>query len=357
MSNFVRQEQMKDHKQVTITGMFQKLQHKSQGQQKVTAQHSAVSNKLSSSLSPSKIDSNNISQKNNVPINNTSDQCEVRNVVNCEVFGKNAIEDSTSERLQTLGNGTSTHLDVKKIQDSDIDNDVSGISMPYESCAIVGKNAAASSSDNLCDVTSNGDAVYTCPVCNGKFQYPDQQAMNDHIDACLNVDHKEISADTAGHSGEKHVHSNKESFRTISDDPNDKTTVKCEFVCPMCQNAWPHNDFNAFNIHVNSCIATSDSTHENTFTNNIDHEKKDSSTVLGLETNLNPIATKNLDSAEVIRGQSDDFVCPVCGRDQSSSDLDGFNRHVDACLSRSAIKEMLQEQNSQTTSSSQSLKR
>ncbi|ESO88103.1 hypothetical protein LOTGIDRAFT_234682 [Lottia gigantea] len=47
--------------------------------------------------------------------------------------------------------------------------------------------------------------------------------------------------------------------------------------------------------------------------------------------------------------QSSVFTCPICDQQKQCSSLEEFNLHVDACLSKDTIKEILQQQKSSST--------
>ena len=67
------------------------------------------------------------------------------------------------------------------------------------------------------------------------------------------------------------------------------------------------------------------------------------------------------DCTEIEAGSDDDnndsaerslLVCPICNIEQRVSDLNAFNNHVDSCLSRGTISEILKEQNKDTSDKS-----
>ena len=43
-------------------------------------------------------------------------------------------------------------------------------------------------------------------------------------------------------------------------------------------------------------------------------------------------------------GSTEYMVCPVCGAERADWTLEAFNQHVDACLNRDAISQILREQ-------------
>ena len=110
-----------------------------------------------------------------------------------------------------------------------------------------------------------------------------------------------------------------------------------DFICPICNRKQDSLDLSEFNDHIDHCL-TVQSMSAPEFNENL--PRNDSS----LENNASqksPECDKQL------------FSCPICCLELSFRSLEDFNRHVDNCLSRGAIKEMLSQQTGATGTGSQ----
>ncbi|XP_013383132.1 DNA polymerase kappa [Lingula anatina] len=126
-----------------------------------------------------------------------------------------------------------------------------------------------------------------------------------------------------------------------------------KYQCPVCNIIQQCRNLEEFNCHVDLCL---NSQSDNSIETDIIEPRrqcrrvhaKNTITVSEFETQgSDDVHTNDASTSEESRCPSTappSLVCPVCGIQQWDPDLDRFNRHVDACLSKTTIKEILQEQ-------------
>ncbi len=142
--------------------------------------------------------------------------------------------------------------------------------------------------------------IYSCPVCTKDVKVRNLGDFNTHIDNCLSANELVIERPTSKKENYEHTESTTETGMT----------EKCERMDISGDDSKDDKPK----------IKTSDSSSR--------------AGKCGVE--CSPEAAKCGDDAAR-------FVCPVCGTDQPTESLDIFNRHVDDCLNKQAIKEMLQQ--------------
>lgn len=112
---------------------------------------------------------------------------------------------------------------------------------------------------------------------------------------------------------------------------NSPQKSKETFSCPVCSEIL-ETSFENFNEHVNNCQKYDD------FNNN---ETKIQESV----PKTSPTATDEKDSSNhesfLCDTENIQYICPICGSQPSVSNLHELNIHIDNCLSKTAIKQIL----------------
>ncbi|KAL3866832.1 hypothetical protein ACJMK2_044093 [Sinanodonta woodiana] len=161
--------------------------------------------------------------------------------------------------------------------------------------------------------------TFLCPVCNKNISCANEEEINLHIDVCL--------------KGQEHIDLNQTGFQTpdyskVRKSTPHKTNVNRteENSNQTCNESQPHDS----NYHRRLS-----STHEK----NQSGSKQTEPFTLSREDD-SVRETVLSDGKEEILG----LICPVCYMEQRDQDLDIFNSHVDTCLSKGTISQILEEQ-------------
>ncbi|KAK3607913.1 hypothetical protein CHS0354_036739 [Potamilus streckersoni] len=167
-----------------------------------------------------------------------------------------------------------------------------------------------------------GLVTFLCPVCNKDITCTDEEKMNFHIDVCLkgqgHNDENLTGSQTPYHSKVRKQTVHKAYFNRTKENSNQ-----------ICKESQTHDlDSN----RRQSC------THEK----NQSGSKQTEPSILsrGLEDDSVGECVLSDGQEKEILG----LVCPVCYMEQRDQDLDAFNSHVDTCLSKGTISQILQEQ-------------
>ncbi|XP_044877513.1 DNA polymerase kappa isoform X1 [Mauremys mutica] len=191
----------------------------------------------------------------------------------------------------------------------------------------------------------------TCPVCFEEQRDSDLEALNRHIDKCLNgtlvKDNAEIS--TSENSWENAHH--------FSPDSKKKTFEMCQ-----------KNKMNRSVDTAQSTQVADNSTSSSTeaFPKVVANTSKEREHSVLSETASNMYLEQNFSSKIISLGNAEHFeksectqetqpsyssgasrdnflVCPVCNVEQKTTDLSLFNRHVDVCLNKGIIQELTEQ--------------
>ena len=177
---------------------------------------------------------------------------------------------------------------------------------------------------------------YTCPVCRDQVGCTDLHAFNHHIDSCLSRSVvKECSRyqpeaktpQTKGIPSRKTVtpkrksNSSKHVMTSIKTPPKPSGTKKSQ-------------DLNESVTQKTLLIPT--------ISSSIDRPSENSTN--DLKTIIRESSSDDLPTEPSICKNTETLVCPVCFMEQTGVDLDAFNQHVDSCLCKGTITEILKEQ-------------
>ena len=177
---------------------------------------------------------------------------------------------------------------------------------------------------------------YTCPVCRDQVGCTDLHAFNHHIDSCLSRSVvKECSRyqpeaktpQTKGTPSRKTVtpkrksNSSKQVMTSIKTPPKPSVTKKSQ-------------DLNESVTQKTLLIPT--------ISSSIDRPNENSTN--DLKTIIRESSSDDLPTEPSICKNTEILVCPVCFMEQTGVDLDAFNQHVDSCLCKGTITEILKEQ-------------
>jgi hypothetical protein len=171
-------------------------------------------------------------------------------------------------------------------------------------------NAATDSSDE-----PSKTVWYTCPVCRDDVGCSDLHGFNRHIDTCLS---RSLVKECSQYQPEEHTPKSKKTNRKRTT-PKHKGTSSKQMKTP-CNSLMtrPQGPGPCKSDERPSTSKTQDSIH--------------------LKSDVDVVA-----ESEGCTG-SGTLVCPVCFMEQSQMDLDAFNKHVDSCLCKGTITEILKEQ-------------
>lgn len=191
----------------------------------------------------------------------------------------------------------------------------------------------ASNNSQSVNLAFKTDPALTCPVCKKQDSFKNLQALNEHIDQCLLTFH--LKDDTA----------NENTFDSALCKNDVVAGITMDSVEMKEHATENHVIFDASSNAISSDASNNNSADESSRLR-IEQDAKQS------KNDLNSVVREN----SVIPGASchrDDghpadgcMVCPICNLEQRSCDLDMFNNHVDVCLSKGAIREILSEENS-----------
>ena len=133
----------------------------------------------------------------------------------------------------------------------------------------------------------------------------------------------------------------------ICDSIHNQEETDPRFVCPICGNT-EFKSLSTLNEHMDLCLfVTNEKSNINNNNNNSkmtenSESKASTSTSTSCSRSMQSSREPSVDDPETV------LVCPVCNIQQQTNELLDFNKHVDACLNRGTIKEML-KQDSPTT--------
>ncbi|XP_066274420.1 DNA polymerase kappa-like [Branchiostoma lanceolatum] len=113
------------------------------------------------------------------------------------------------------------------------------------------------------------------------------------------------------------------------------SSTAAAYICPVCNQPQQHN-LRLFNEHVDMCLVKSSKEDE-------EEESARSENMFTGNKHAMEEHVQETASAQITDTDVGSVECPVCGQLQSG-ELLTFNQHVDMCLSRGAIKDIIKEQ-------------
>ncbi|XP_062617098.1 DNA polymerase kappa-like [Saccostrea cucullata] len=283
-----------------------------------------------------------------------------RNKNSHSISEDDVIHDSTSEThcLKKISQKSKEIIeDMTKLSEQDANKD----SNTHEKCEYNGPCEDKNISD---DCTNNEDLAekepetlwYTCPVCRDEVGCSDLHAFNRHIDTCLSrsvvmecsrYQPEEETARDKKPTTRKTVTPKRKSTsskplkpgsRTSQETVETKSRVSGSPVSrkSLIERKEPVNDKNrdlsslqSQKVVVEKNVKVSQSSSEGPSTSKIQMKK-----------GVDPDALTETPDSKL----RETMVCPVCFMEQTGVDLDTFNQHVDSCLCKGTISEILKEQ-------------
>lgn len=112
---------------------------------------------------------------------------------------------------------------------------------------------------------------------------------------------------------------------------------KPDFVCPICQRNLETSDVNDISAHIDVCLGEPRSGQDAQQT--CGELRSDCSAGASTESNSLPPS----DASDEARGSQTPILCPVCEFPIREVDPSKINEHIDTCLNKPAIKEMLSQ--------------
>ncbi|XP_006124330.1 DNA polymerase kappa isoform X1 [Pelodiscus sinensis] len=212
-------------------------------------------------------------------------------------------------------------------------------------------NPVEETNDTIGSKNLNECQSLTCPVCFEEQRSSNLEALNRHIDKCLNgileKDNAEISA--SENSWENSHHFSPDSKKKMSEicqknkmnksvDMIESTKVADSFTS-ISTEAFPKVVANTGKEREHSLLSE---TASNTYL-----EQNFSSKITSLENTEQvekPEYTQETEPSHSSGAIEDNvLVCPVCNTEQKTTDLSLFNRHVDICLNKGIIQELTEQ--------------
>lgn len=212
-------------------------------------------------------------------------------------------------------------------------------------------NPVEETNDTIGSKNLNECQSLTCPVCFEEQRSSNLEALNRHIDKCLNgileKDNAEISA--SENSWENSHHFSPDSKKKTSEicqknkmnksvDMIESTKVADSFTS-ISTEAFPKVVANTGKEREHSLLSE---TASNTYL-----EQNFSSKITSLENTEQvekPEYTQETEPSHSSGAIKDNvLVCPVCNTEQKTTDLSLFNRHVDICLNKGIIQELTEQ--------------
>ncbi|XP_019387774.1 PREDICTED: DNA polymerase kappa isoform X1 [Crocodylus porosus] len=196
---------------------------------------------------------------------------------------------------------------------------------------------------------SNEVKSLTCPVCFEEQRSSSLEALNRHIDECLNktlVKEKTVTSKSADSRENTHNLSLYIKHKTTDTDTKNKMNTLMDVGHPSNV-----SDNSISNSTEAFAIVPSKSRAEK------EHSlSSDTSSYLYLDQNVSskiPLenaghyekseCVQETKSYSSIAIQDDILVCPICNLEQKTTDLAVFNRHVDVCLNKGIIQKLTEE--------------
>ena len=157
------------------------------------------------------------------------------------------------------------------------------------------------------------------------------------------------------------------------DVPEGKTVSSTNLLCPVCNQIQILTNPLQFNLHIDECLGmippsvqdTAPATDHAPSTSDVPHDSlkkltnqemtKTSPSLFGIQKDISQPTAEESRAEEKMPSEKEDRVdrslcCPVCNIDKQDLTLEAFNQHVDTCLTKQAIKEILQSDRHQAQS-------
>lgn len=280
-------------------------------------------------------------------------QCSVKNNIStnqpeqnsdCTTQGQlnhcsNNIEQGPKENFITLEKDTKQGDNVQDLISKT--NPVSMAMNTEKHCAKISRCENESYGQQLSDEgTTNIDTTekksnsvwYTCPVCRDEVGCSDLNGFNHHIDTCLS---KSVVKECSRYTPEDESPKSKKTPSRKTVTPKRKSSTST----PKLINSRFKTLQNLGNVKYHDTVVTV--TQESVVTASALTDEP--STSKTQETNDTESSVEKL--TKFRDGKvTETLVCPVCFMEQTGADLDAFNQHVDSCLCKGTITEILKEQ-------------
>lgn len=246
-------------------------------------------------------------------------------------------------------------------------------------------NLKSEDDQEVIDSVNDKSDNYVCPVCENLVECRDLVTFNRHIDICLN---KNLVKDCTKIAHEedkklkKYVSSPKKKAKSLQKTKGTKkakpfSPISSSLVSKLCKQKvdageeGQSSQMKIQGIHKES-INVRSVIHIDGDSNGIEIAKHKTSLKEnklntkpeklqnndGASSDLNDISGNeqadiltSADNTEMLEtlNSSRTLVCPVCFMEQKGNDLDNFNEHVDTCLSKDIITEIVKTENNSTT--------
>lgn len=173
---------------------------------------------------------------------------------------------------------------------------------------------------------------YTCPVCRDEVGCSDLNGFNHHIDTCLS---KSVVKECSRYTPEDESPKSKKTPSRKTVTPKRKSSTST----PKLINSRFKTSQNLGKVKFQDSVVTV--TQESFVTASALSDEPSTSKIqetIDTESSVEKL-TKSQDG-----NTTETLVCPVCFMEQTGADLDAFNQHVDSCLCKGTITEILKEQ-------------
>lgn len=194
-----------------------------------------------------------------------------------------------------------------------------------------------SSEGNSKDAADNSVTVwYTCPVCRDQVGCTDLHAFNHHIDSCLS---RSVVKECSRYQPEAKTPQSKgtPSRKTVT--PKRKSNSSKQVKTSIKTPPKPSGTMKSQDLNDS---ATQKTLLIPTIASSIDRPSENSTNAL--KTIIRESSSDDQPIEPTISKNTETLVCPVCFMEQTGVNLDAFNQHVDSCLCKGTITEILKEQ-------------
>ncbi|XP_038257957.1 DNA polymerase kappa isoform X2 [Dermochelys coriacea] len=211
-------------------------------------------------------------------------------------------------------------------------------------------NPVKETNDAIGSENLNESHSLTCPVCFKEQRDSDLEALNRHIDKCLNgtlvKDNAEISSENSWENAYHFSPDNKKKIFEMCQKNKMNKSVDTVQSTKVADNSTSSNTEAFHKVVANTSKEREHSLLSET-ASNMCLEQNFSSKIISLENAEHfeksecTQETQSSDSSGAIRDNV--LVCPVCNVEQKTTDLSLFNRHVDVCLNKGIIQKLTEQ--------------
>ena len=194
-----------------------------------------------------------------------------------------------------------------------------------------------SSEGNFKDAADNSVTVwYTCPVCLDQVGCTDLHAFNHHIDSCLS---RSVVKECSRYQPEAKTPQSKGTSSRKTVTPKRKSNSSKQVKTSIKTPPKPSGTMKSQDLNDS---ATQKTLLIPTLASSIDRPSENSTNAL--RTIIRESSSDDQPIEPTISKNTETLVCPVCFMEQTGVNLDAFNQHVDSCLCKGTITEILKEQ-------------